>query len=112
MAPQREAAFSGQSLIRRQRLEPNYPGNWTELVSSGGFLKGLDSANSESGFVTHRLIDHLNALAVDGLNISFFHKSRERPANGIAGTIVNTDQCVFGRQQLSVEKFPVLYFIF
>ena len=111
-ASQRKTAFPGQRFIRGQRLEPKHLCDRMKLVPPRSFLKGLDAANRESGFVIDRLIDHLNTLAVDRLNISVFHKSGQRPANGIAGTIVNTDQCVFGRQQLSVKKFPVLYFIF
>ena len=79
------------------------------VVAPGGFLKGFDAADQETGGI-HRLVDDPDALAVQGLHVTFFRQKRHCPADGVAGTVVDLHQGVFGRKHLLVFIFFIFYF--
>ena len=64
------------------------------MVSQGGFLEGVDTADGVGGLL-HRHIDIADAFPLHGLYVAVDYQSGDGPPHGISGAAVGLNQPVF-----------------
>ncbi len=79
------------------------------MVPDGGFLKGFDAAYGV-GSLLYRTENAAHALSLEGLHVSVGDQIGQRPADRIAGAVIDPYQLMLRGQELLIFVSAVFDF--
>lgn len=95
----RKSCFCGKLFVDGELCKTENLGFGSLMVSGRGFFERFDAAQGK-GCLYGGLKDISYAFSLHGLDIAVGDQGADGSPDGVAGTVINQAQLVFGRQQL------------